>query len=88
MPNKENYTPIKFIPVNGTYSESSNEAEAATVLAILEKNIQKFHDGKYPTVGIATFNIGQRDLIIRKIMSERAIVNIEVLLKNWAFRRK
>ena len=72
LPNKENYTPIKFIPVNGTYSESSNESEAATVLAILEKNIQKFPDGKYPTVGIATFNIGQRDLIIRKINERKS----------------
>lgn len=72
LPNKEEYTPIKFIPVNGTYSDSTNDSEAETILTILEKNIQKFSNGSYPTVGIATFNIAQRNLIIKKILERKS----------------
>lgn len=73
-PNEIDYTPIKYIPVNGTYSDNSNEAEAETVLSIIDKNIQRLPDGKYPSVGVATFNISQRNLIMNKI-NERKKLN-------------
>ena len=67
LPNKFEYTPIKYINVNGTYSEHSNDVEAETILSIIENNVKRLPDGKYPTVGIATFNIHQRNLILGKI---------------------
>lgn len=73
-PNEIDYTPIKYIPVNGTYSDNSNEVEAETVLSIIDKNIQRLPDGKYPSVGVATFNISQRNLIMDKII-ERSKFN-------------
>lgn len=67
LPNEFDYKPISYIPVNGTYSENSNDAEAETILSILDKNISRYPNGSYPSVGIATFNINQRNLILSKI---------------------
>jgi len=67
LPNNFDYTPIKYIQVNGTYSDHSNEREAEAVLSIIENNIHRLPNGEYPSVGIATFNISQRNLIISKI---------------------
>ena len=41
------------------------------VLAIIEKSITRFPNGNYPTVGVATFNINQRNLILSKINERR-----------------
>ncbi|WP_341900738.1 AAA domain-containing protein [Fluviicola taffensis] len=71
LPNNFEYTPIKYIAVNGSFIEHQNEAEAATVLSILKNNINRLPDGKYPSVGIATFNIAQRDLILSKILEQQ-----------------
>lgn len=71
LPNNFEYTPIKYIQVDGTFSDSTNELEAEMVLAIIEKNINKLPNGKYPTVGIATFNIHQRNLIKSKILERQ-----------------
>ena len=71
LPNNFDYTPIKFIQVNGTYSEHSNEREAEAVLSILENNIHPLPNGEYPSVGIATFNIAQRNLIKSKILERQ-----------------
>lgn len=67
MKNLEDYNPIKFFQVNGTYSGQSNEAEANFVIQIIENNINRFSNGEYPSVGVATFNINQRNLILSKI---------------------
>jgi superfamily I DNA and/or RNA helicase/transcription elongation GreA/GreB family factor/very-short-patch-repair endonuclease len=67
LPNNFDYVPIKYIQVNGTFSEHTNEAEAEMVLSIIDKNINRLPNGEYPTVGIATFNIAQRNLIKSKI---------------------
>tara|TARA_B100001057_G_scaffold400033_1_gene411115 strand:- start:2161 stop:6618 length:4458 start_codon:yes stop_codon:yes gene_type:complete len=72
LPKIFDYIPIKYVQVNGTYSDRSNEAEAEAVLSIIENNIHKLPNGKYPSVGIATFNINQRNLIISKI-NERVL---------------
>ncbi|MGO4904112.1 AAA domain-containing protein [Flavobacterium sp. W20_MBD1_R3] len=67
LPNNFEYIPIKYIQVGGTFSEHTNEAEAEMVLSIIENNINRLPNGEYPTVGIATFNIAQRNLIKSKI---------------------
>lgn len=67
LPNVHDYTPIKYINVNGIFENGVNELEAEMVISILENNIHKKENGKYPTVGIATSNLGQRNLIKTKI---------------------
>lgn len=71
LPKKFDYTPISYVPVNGTFSEHTNEAEAEAVLSIIEWNINRLPNGTYPTVGVATFNITQRNLILEKISQRR-----------------
>lgn len=71
LPNRFNYVPIKYIQVNGTFSDHTNELEAEMVLSIIDKNINRLPDGKYPSLGVATFNIMQRDLIKNKINERR-----------------
>lgn len=77
LPNDFEYTPIKYIDVNGTYSDNSNDAEAEMVLSIIDKNISRLPDGKYPTIGVATFNINQRNLILSKINERRKFDNFK-----------
>jgi len=71
IPAKQNYNPIEFIEVNGLYEAQTNEKEALKVVDILKNNIKPLSDGSYPSVGVATFNIDQRNLIIGKINAER-----------------
>ena len=71
LPNDFDYVPIKYINVNGTYSNTSNDSEAETVLSIIENNISRLPNGEYPTVGVATFNITQRNLVLSKINERR-----------------
>lgn len=71
LPNNFDYVPIKYIQVNGTFSDHTNEAEAEMVLSIIDKNINRLPNGEYPTVGIATFNIAQRNLIKSKILERQ-----------------
>lgn len=73
LPNNYNYKPINYVQVNGTFSDHTNEAEAEIVISILEKNINKLPDGNYPSVGIATFNIAQRNLIKSKIIDRQKL---------------
>ena len=71
LPNNFDYLPINHIQVNGTYSDHTNESEAEAVLSILENNIHRLPNGKYPGVGIATFNIAQRNLIKSRLLERR-----------------
>lgn len=71
LPSTFDYVPVKYIPVNGIFVDHANEAEADSVLSILEKNIHRLPSGKYPSVGIATFNIAQRNLIKGKILNRQ-----------------
>jgi len=77
LPNSFDYVPIKYVQVNGTFSEHTNEAEAEMVLSIIDKNINRLPDGEYPTVGIATFNIAQRNLIKSKILERQKFSKFE-----------
>ncbi len=71
LPNNFDYSPIKYIQVNGTFSEYTNDAEAEMVLSIIENNIHRLPNGQYPTLGVATFNIHQRNLIKSKILERQ-----------------
>jgi very-short-patch-repair endonuclease len=77
LPNNFDYVPIKYVQVNGTFSEHVNEAEAEMVLSILDKNIHRLPNGDYPSVGIATFNITQRNLIKSKILERQKFSKFE-----------
>lgn len=67
LPQIFDYKSISYINVGGIFQNSINEKEADVVLSILENNINQKKDGSFPTIGIATFNIAQRDLIKAKI---------------------
>ena len=71
MPPKQEYTPIQFIEVNGLYEDQVNRDEARQVVDILLNHIQPFKNGKYPSVGVATFNLYQRNLILEEITKAR-----------------
>jgi superfamily I DNA and/or RNA helicase len=79
MPTKNEYTPIHFIEVNGLYQDQINEDEAKKVIDIL-LNIRLLENGTYPSVGVATFNLSQRNLILEKIA--------ECRLKNAEYDKK
>jgi hypothetical protein len=71
MPSSYDYNPINFEQVDGSFIGYINEAEADKVLHILENEIHPLSDGNYPSVGVATFNIHQRDLILSKIAEKQ-----------------
>lgn len=77
MPTNFDYVPIKYIQVKGTFTEHINEAEAEMVLSIIDNNINRLPNGKYPSVGIATFNITQRNLIKSKIVERQRFSKFE-----------
>lgn len=63
FPAKEVYKPIEFRAVNGRYDTRTNPLEVVEILKIIENEIHLNNRGEYPSVGIATFNINQRNLI-------------------------
>jgi len=71
MPAKQDYKPIQFIEVNGLYEDQVNRDEARQVVDILLNHIKPFKKGKYPSVGVATFNLYQRNLILEEITKAR-----------------
>jgi len=71
MPAKHEYKPIQFIEVEGIYEDQVNRDEARQVIDILLNHIKPFEDGKYPSVGVATFNLYQRNLILEEIIRVR-----------------
>lgn len=77
LPATIDYNPITFYQVDGMYTGRTNEAEADRVLSILEHEIEPLPDGSYPSVGIATVNITQRNLIKNKIMQRQGSKEFE-----------
>lgn len=71
LPQVLDYKAISYINVGGVFENRVNELEADMVLSILENNIKKDSKNRYPSVGIATFNITQRDLIKNKIVERQ-----------------
>lgn len=73
MPAKVEYKPIQFIEVNGIYEDSVNLDEVKQVINILLNHIKPLKNGKYPSVGVATFNLYQRNLILEEISKARQL---------------
>ncbi|KIA88975.1 AAA domain-containing protein [Kaistella jeonii] len=69
LPAQTENKPIEFFQVDGIFNDHINTEEADKVLEILAK-IEPDKEGKYPSVGIATFNITQRNYIKRKIVHQ------------------
>lgn len=69
LPAQTENKPIEFFQVNGIFNDHINTEEADKVLEILA-TIEPDKNGKYPSVGIATFNITQRNYIKRKIVHQ------------------
>lgn len=67
LPAKSKDKPIEFFQVDGVFEDHINEEEASKVLEILEA-IEPKENGNFPSVGIATFNITQRNYIKRLIL--------------------
>jgi superfamily I DNA and/or RNA helicase/transcription elongation GreA/GreB family factor len=71
MPEKYEYKPIRFLQVDGTYQKNrTNPEEGRYIVDILFNQIKKDKVGNYPSVGIATFNIDQRNMILEMIQDE------------------
>lgn len=62
LPERIAQSPIQFIPVNGIYENQQNRDEANIVIEVL-RNLHTDENGFLPTVGIATFNQKQKNLI-------------------------
>ncbi len=77
LPHTFDYTPIRYIQINGVFSDHINDAEAEMVLSIIENNINRLPNGEYPTIGIATFNIAQRNHIKSKILERQKFSKFE-----------
>lgn len=67
FPYQEVYKPIEFRAVNGRYEVNTNPKEVEEIINILKHEIHPNQNGTYPSVGIATFNINQRNLITEAI---------------------
>ena len=67
LPCNVNYTPIEYYNVSGQYVNQENIDECNRVIEILKNEIQRGENGEYPSVGVATFNIQQRNTIISSI---------------------
>ncbi|MEI6400031.1 MAG: AAA domain-containing protein [bacterium] len=63
FPAMNDYSPIELVQVNGHYKNNINESEVKEVLRIISEDIHVKPDGTYPSVGIATFNLKQRNEI-------------------------
>ena len=72
LPTKSENKPIEFFQIDGIFDDHTNKEEADKVLEILE-SITPGKDGNYPSVGIATFNISQRNYIKRKIVLKASL---------------
>jgi len=66
--NKAFQTPIKLVRVDGTYLERGNKAEAAAAANLVAELLD---EKEPPSIGVACFNLNQRDLIL-DALDERA----------------
>jgi len=90
MPAFDNYKPIRFVAVNGNYENQVNILEAKQVIQILKDEVKENSKGVYPSIGIATFNIHQRNLIWDLINKESKVDTqfgnkIEKIFENGLF---
>ncbi|MBB6463513.1 AAA domain-containing protein [Flammeovirga kamogawensis] len=69
MPNVDEYSPITLHQVDGSYKDRSNGDEAQCILEYLKALEEDFREN-YLSVGIATFNMEQRNVIWDHIYKE------------------
>ncbi len=62
LPKRIFQSPIQFITVDGTYENQQNRDEANVVIEVL-RQLKTDANGDFPSVGIATFNQKQKNLI-------------------------
>ncbi len=74
MPGVFDYCPIRFVAVDGVYQAGCNPQEAQEVIDILDQKIIPDEKGQWPSVGIATFNLRQRNFILT-LMRESVLAN-------------
>lgn len=70
FPSKKDYIPMRFIPIEWSYSKKRgvNEEEANYVIEVLRESLEFYWIDDFPSVWIATFNMKQRKLILDKIL--------------------
>lgn len=68
LPEKENYQAVFYKNVEGIYKDGTNEKEAEEIVRFIYST-EKMND-EFPSIGIATFNIYQRDLIFDKLYEQ------------------
>jgi len=74
MPSSFEHSPIEFNQVKkGEYKNNANKKEAQAILNFLV-DLETDEEGKYDSVGIATFNLKQKTLI-QKTLNARAAVD-------------
>jgi hypothetical protein len=56
--------PVTLYPVGGTYEKRENETEADAVVGIVKELLNRRNP---PSIGVACFNLSQRDLIVEKL---------------------
>lgn len=89
MPITKDYIPIQYYFVDGISQNRTNQVEAEKVISILCDEIFADKEGQYPSVGIATFNIDQRNLILALIEEQKSKDSIfnqkmtELEAKGW-----
>jgi very-short-patch-repair endonuclease len=71
IPAERDYTPIEFLQIDGVYEGQVNKAEAIKVVSLLKQTVRSYENEQCPSIGIATFNIYQRNLILDEIRNER-----------------
>lgn len=74
MPGIRDYRPIQFVAVEGIYHAGCNPLEAEALLDLLQREVQPNEQGQWPSVGIATFNLRQRNLLLQMIR-EKALLD-------------
>jgi hypothetical protein len=62
--NRTSVAPIRLYQVNGIYEDRMNELEAEQVCRIVHDLLRR---AEPPSIGIASFNLDQRDLIVEKL---------------------
>ena len=69
FPSKIDYAPMRFIPIEWSYSKKRgvNEEEANYVIEVLRESLEFYWLDDFPSIWIATFNMKQRKLILDKI---------------------
>lgn len=78
VPAAADYKSIRFWAVNGIYHQKINAEEADKVIAILLNDIRPNQDGTWPSVGVATFNLYQRNYILSKLQTLKSEGNLDI----------